>query len=247
MSRHALLLLAALSVASCKQASPEVLPIATTTSVEASGLLDRLMPAFETSSGLKTRVVVSGSGQALKLLERGDVDAVLTHDRIGEMLLVDRGVAERHEVMSNWFLLVGPAADPAGAKGKPIVEAFASIKSGGHPFVSRGDDSGTHRAELRLWKDAGGRPSPPAYREAGQGMGETLMMADELHAYALVDSATLTTFSSRVALVPLVTGDERLRNPYSVLWRTPSGKKFADWLRSDEARAMMPPLFEPAP
>lgn len=244
-----LLVAIAVLTVSCKATAPEqrVLPIATTTSVEASGLLDRLMPAFEKSSGMKTRVVVSGSGQAFKLLERGDVEAALTHDATGEKLLVERGVAERREIMSNWFVLVGPAGDTAGAKGKPVVEAFAAIRKSGQPFVSRGDDSGTHRAELRIWNDAGGRPVPPAYREAGQGMGETLTMADEVHAYALVDSATLTTFSQRVALVPLVTGEDRLRNPYSVLWRTPTGEKFATWLRSDEARAMMPPLFEPAP
>lgn len=247
MNRRVLLAAIALAAMSCKAAAPDVLPIATTTSVEASGLLDRLMPAFEKSSGTKTRVVVSGSGQAFKLLEQGDVEVALTHDAAGEALLVERGVAERREIMSNWFVLVGPAGDPAGAKGKPVTEAFAAIKKSGQPFVSRGDDSGTHRAELRIWSDAGGRPAPPAYREAGQGMAETLVMADELHAYALVDGATLATFSARIGLATLVTGEERLRNPYSVLWRTPAGGKFATWLRSDEARAMMPPLFEPAP
>jgi tungstate transport system substrate-binding protein len=223
------------------------LHVATTTSVEASGLLNRIVPAFENNAGLHLSVVAVGTGQALKLLEREDVGAVIVHDPEAEKAVVDRGVAERAEIMVNNFVLVGPASDPAHAKGRPIEDALRAIAASAQRFVSRGDDSGTHRAERRLWKAAGVQPAGTWYREVGQGMGETLTMANELAAYTLVDTATLSTFRARVTLVPLVSGDPRLRNPYSVLWRTPDGRALADWLRSGEARGLMQPLFEPVP
>jgi tungstate transport system substrate-binding protein len=221
------------------------LHVATTTSVEASGLLDRIVPAFENNTGVHLRVVAVGTGQALKLLERKDVGAVIVHDPDAEKAVVDRGVAERAEIMVNNFVLVGPASDPAHAKDRPIEDALRAIAASTQPFVSRGDDSGTHRAERRLWKAAAVEPAGAWYREVGQGMGQTLTMANELAAYTLVDTATLSTFQARVTLVPLVSGDPRLRNPYSVLWRTSDGRALADWLRSAEARALMKPLFEP--
>ncbi|MBI4508482.1 MAG: substrate-binding domain-containing protein [Deltaproteobacteria bacterium] len=223
------------------------LHVATTTSVEASGLLDRLVPLFQKRTAIRLHVVAVGTGQALRLLERGDVGAVITHDPDAEMSIVTRGLAKRVEIMQNNLILVGPPSDPAGARDRPIEDAFRSIAAGFHPFVSRGDDSGTHRAEKRLWKAAGAKPSAPAYREAGQGMGETLTMASEIGAYTLVDTATFATFRQKIRLVPLVDGDPRLRNPYSVLWTTDKGRELADWLRSDDARALMRPLFAPAP
>jgi tungstate transport system substrate-binding protein len=232
-------------VAACKDRGE--LHVATTTSVEASGLLDRMVPAFEKKTGLHLRVVAVGTGQALKLLEREDVGAVIVHDPDAEKAVVERGVAERAEIMANNFVLVGPASDPAHAKDKPIEDALRAIAASAQPFVSRGDDSGTHRSERRLWKAAAVEPAGTWYREVGQGMGQTLTMANELAAYTLVDTATLSTFRARVTLIPLVSGDPRLRNPYSVLWRTPDGRALAEWLRSEDARGLMRPLFEPLP
>ena len=241
--------LVALLIASfaCGCKSRRDLHVATTTSVEASGLLDRIVPAFENHAGIHLRVVAVGTGQALKLLERGDVGAVIVHDPDAEKAVVNRGIAERAEIMVNDFVLVGPASDPAHAKGRPIEDALRAIAGSAQLFVSRGDDSGTHRAERRLWKAAAVEPAGTWYREVGQGMGETLTMANELAAYTLVDTATLSTFRARVTLVPVVSGDPRLRNPYSVLWRTPDGRALADWLRSGEAHGLMQPLFTPIP
>ncbi len=232
-----------LAIAGC--GTRDTLPVATTTSVEASGVLPRLVAGYEKASGTHLRVVVVGSGQALALLERGDVEAALTHDPDGEQALVARGIAKRLPIMRNDFVLVGPPADPAGAKGKSVEAALRAIAEGGHRFLSRGDDSGTHRREKKLWQAIGVVPAPPAYREVGQGMGETLTMASEMGAYTLVDTATLATFRSRIRLTTLVAGDPRLANPYAALWRTRGGGRFAEWLRSAEARAIVRPLFTP--
>lgn len=236
-----------LGFAGCRSRRPGTLHIATTTTVEASGLLDRLVPAFEKASGIRLHAVVAGTGQALALLSRGDVEAALTHDPEGERALVERGVARRVEVMRNEFLLVGPAADPAGIHGRPVDDAMRAIAASGQPFVSRGDESGTHRAEKRLWKGAGvDPPRAPAYRETGQGAAQTLLVANERRAYTLVDNGTFGALGARVDLVPLVRGDPRMQNHYAVLWRSASGERFARFLQSGEARALMPPAFEPA-
>jgi tungstate transport system substrate-binding protein len=240
-------LIALIASFACACKARRDLHVATTTSVEASGLLDKIVPAFEKKTGLHMRVVAVGTGQALKLLERGDAGAVIVHDPDAEKAVVDRGVAERAEIMVNNFVLVGPASDPAHAKDRSIEDALRAIAASAQPFVSRGDDSGTHRSERRLWKAAAVEPAGTWYRAVGQGMGQTLTMANELAAYTLVDTATLATFRARVTLVPMVSGDPRLRNPYSVLWRTPDGRALADWLRSGDARELMKPLFEPLP
>jgi tungstate transport system substrate-binding protein len=247
MKRRCVLVALLIASLACGCKARRDLHVATTTSVEASGLLDRIVPAFESHAGIHLRVVAVGTGQALKLLERGDVGAVIVHDPDAEKTAVNRGIAERAEIMVNDFVLVGPASDPAHAKDRSIEDALRAIAGTAQLFVSRGDDSGTHRAERRLWKAAAVEPAGPWYREVGQGMGETLTMANELAAYTLVDTATLSTFRARVTLVPLVSGDPRLRNPYSVLWRTPDGRALADWLRSAEARGLMQPLFTPVP
>jgi tungstate transport system substrate-binding protein len=245
MTRRGFLIALLIASVACGSKERRELPVATTTSVEASGLLDKLVPAFEKKTGIHLRVVAVGTGQALKLLERNDAGAVIVHDPEAEKAVVDRGVAERAEIMVNNFVLVGPASDPAQAKDKSIEDALRAIAASAQPFVSRGDDSGTHRSERRLWKAAAVEPAGTWYREVGQGMGQTLTMANELAAYTLVDTATLSTFQARVTLVPLVSGDPRLRNPYSVLWNTPDGRALADWLRSEDARGLMKPLFEP--
>jgi tungstate transport system substrate-binding protein len=233
--------------AACARTAPRTIEVATTTSVEATGFLGRAAPAFEAKSGLRLRVLAVGTGQALRLLERGDVGAVITHDPEAEEKLAARGVAQRAVLMENGFVLVGPPEDPAQVKGLGLEAAFRALAEGRAAFVSRGDDSGTHRAEKRAWKYAGVEtPHAPPYRETGQGMGETLVIASELSAYTLVDSGTLATFARKIALVPLVQGDPRLKNIYSVLWRSAEGERFAAWLRSDEARGMMRPHFEPA-
>jgi tungstate transport system substrate-binding protein len=235
-----------LVVAAACTPAPRTLQVGTTTSVEASGLLATLQPVYERESGLRLRFIVVGSGQALRLLERGDVEGAITHDPEGEKKLVERGVAQRKVLMHNEFVLLGPAEDPARVRGMDAVQAFGALASAGAPFVSRGDDSGTHRAEKRLWEAAGATTPWPGYRETGQGMGETLVVAGELSSYTLVDSSTLLTFRSRVDLTVLARGDARLQNSYSALWRTEAGERFATWLGGDEARALMRPLFEPA-
>lgn len=207
-----------------------------------------IAPALATDTGLKLRLLPVGSGQAMALLEKGEVDAAITHDPEGEQAFVARDTAwRRAPIMSNRFLVIGPEKDPAGVRGKDVAEAFRLLRRA--PFVSRGDDSGTHRAEKRFWSLAGGPHAGEGYRETGQGMGETLGVADELLAYTLTDSATLAAYAGKLDLVPLVEGDPRLLNHYSILWKDPSpaAERLATWLRSDRAKALMPPGFDPAP
>jgi tungstate transport system substrate-binding protein len=195
-----------------------VLRLATTTSTRDSGLLDVLLPVFEEASACRVDVIAVGTGAALKLGESGDVDAALVHARSAEKVFMNAGHGIRHEpVMHNYFLIAGPADDPAGARGRDTVAALKTIAAGKHRFVSRGDDSGTHKRERSLWKTAGGQPEWEGYVESGQGMGPTLVMADEMNAYVLTDEGTWLKQSGKFRLVPLVTEAADLRNPYSVM------------------------------
>jgi len=231
--------------------SPPVrLRLATTTSTDNSGLLEAVLPAFERAHNIKVDVIPVGTGKALKLGERGDVDVVLVHAPEAEKAFVAAGYGvDRRYVMYNDFVLLGPAHDPAGVRG--VVEAaevFRLIGEAGAPFVSRGDDSGTHRKEMHLWSVAGVSPSGPWYIEAGQGMGATLTMADEKRAYTLSDRGTYLTFKDKMELVPVFEEASELANPYHVILvnrdRHPhvhfaEAGVFADWLTSAEAQDLI--------
>ena len=227
------------------------LTLASTTSTNDSGLFDAILPRFEAESGIQVRVVAVGTGQALELGRRGDADVLLVHDRASEDAFLAEGHALfRRDVMYNDFVIVGPNADPASVRGRqPAAAALAKIAEREAPFVSRGDDSGTHKAELRLWKAAGVDPRSASgrwYREVGSGMGATLNVANELPAYTLADRATWLAFQKRDALAVLVQGDPALRNPYGVLVVAPArhphvkvelATRFADWLTGPAGRA----------
>jgi tungstate transport system substrate-binding protein len=219
--------------------------IASTTSTEQSGLFGHLLPALEKATGIKVRVVALGTGQALDTARRGDADVAFVHDQAAEEKFVAEGAGvKRHAVMYNDFVVVGPKNDPAGAKGSNVTQALSTIASSGQPFVSRGDKSGTHAAELRYWKAAGVdvvTAKPASYKECGCGMGPALMMAASTNGYALTDRGTWLAFKNRGDLAVLVEGDQRLFNQYGVILVNPAkhphvkkeaGQAFIDWLVS---------------
>lgn len=242
-----LLLIAGLRQASL--AEEKFITVASTTSTEQSGLFGHLLPLFTRKTGIEVRVVAQGTGQALQTARRGDADVVLVHDPASEMTFVEEGYGvKRYPVMYNDFVLVGPAADPAGIKGMTDAPAaLAKIAAAEAVFASRGDDSGTHKAELRLWKAAGLTPPKGQawYREAGSGMGPTLNTAAGLAAYALTDRGTWLAFANKQDLVIIVEGDARLRNQYGAILVDPRkyrhvkaewGQAFIDWLISPEGQ-----------
>ncbi len=217
--------------------------VASTTSTEQSGLFSHLLPEFKKATGIDVKVVAVGSGQAIDMARRGDADVLFTHDLPAEEKFVADGfAAQRHPVMYNDFILVGPKADPAGARGKDIAEALKKVAAVNAPFISRGDKSGTHAAELRYWSQAGlpaGRGS--GYRECGCGMGQALNMAASTSGYVLADRGTWLNFRNRSELAVLVAGDQRLFNQYGVMAVSPAkhphvkaaaARKFVDWLVS---------------
>jgi tungstate transport system substrate-binding protein len=198
--------------------------LATTTSTDNSGLLQVLLPAFERDTGYGVHTIAVGTGKALALVRNGDVDVVLVHARAAEERFVAEGFGEgRHPVMRNAFLLVGPAQDPAGIRGMPdAAAALSQIALTRARFVSRGDDSGTHKRERALWRSAGVRPAGDWYLVAGQGMGKVLQMAAGLDAYTLVDGGTWLAYRDKIPLQTLVQGDPQLNNPYSVIAVNPA-------------------------
>ena len=225
--------------------------VASTTSTEQSGLFKHLLPVFEKKTGIQVRVVALGTGQALDMGRRGDADVVFVHAKeLEEKFHADGFGLQRHEVMYNDFILVGPKSDPAKVAGtKDIVAALQRIKAASAPFASRGDKSGTHYAELQLWKAAGvdlERDKGPWYRETGSGMGPTLNTASGMNAYALADRGTWLSFRNRGELVVAVEGDQRLFNQYGVMLVNPirhphvkkdMGQAFVDWIVSAEGQA----------
>ncbi|MCX8071045.1 MAG: substrate-binding domain-containing protein [Candidatus Binatia bacterium] len=225
--------------------APREVFLATTSSVENSGLLAFLLPQFERTSGVRVRVLPVGSGQALELAGRGDADVVLTHAPSLEEEALARGVvAEPRVVMENEFVLVGPPNDPAHITGlDDIAKAMATIAAEGQPFVSRGDRSGTHTAELNLWARAEVRPSGPWYLEAGQGMGAALMMSAERRAYTLTDWATFLAYRNRERLRVLVRNKPPLRNVYRIFL---SKRGDAPSARQEAARQLILWLTSPA-
>jgi tungstate transport system substrate-binding protein len=221
--------------------------VASTTSTEQSGLFRHLLPIFEQKTGIQVRVVALGTGQALDMGKRGDADVVFVHARALEEKFVAEGYGvKRFEVMYNDFILVGPKSDPAGIGGsKDIVVALKKILQSRAAFASRGDNSGTHFAELELWKAAGidiAREKGPWYRDTGSGMGPTLNIASGMNAYALADRGTWLSFKNRGNLAISVEGDKRLFNQYGVILvnkahvKKELGQRFIDWLISTEGQ-----------
>ena len=197
----------------------QLVRLATTTSTENSGLLDALLPRFEAASGYRVHVIAVGTGKALRMGRDGDVDVVLVHAPAAEQRFVDLGFGEqRLPVMFNDFVLVGPHTDPAGlAQAADAADAMARISASRATFVSRGDDSGTYKKERLLWKQADLIPEGAWYREAGQGMGKVLQMADEMDAYTLTDRGTWLAYRDKSRLKVTFEGDEGLFNPYSII------------------------------
>ena len=236
------LLVSALGLA---QAQDRFIVMASTTSTEQSGLFKHLLPRFKQASGIDVRVVAVGTGQALNNGRRGDADIVFVHDTTAENKFVAEGFSTRRQnVMYNDFVLVGPASDPAGVKGKDIAAALKKLATTPATFISRGDKSGTHAAELRLWKAAGidlAARKPAGYKECGCGMGPALNMGSSVNGYVLSDRGTWLSFKNRGELKILVEGDRSLFNQYGVMVVNPTvfphvkadlAQRFADWVVS---------------
>jgi tungstate transport system substrate-binding protein len=211
---------------SAAQADERFITLSSTTSTQDSGLFGYILPIFKAAAGLSVHVVAVGTGQALAIGERGDADALLVHDRVGEDKFVAEGFGiDRRDVMYNDFVIVGPKSDPAHIRGlKDARKALRQIAAVAAPFASRGDDSGTNRMELRLWKSVGIQPDPRGgwYRDLGQGMGTTLNIAAAMDAYTLTDRATWANFKNRQNLEILTEGDPALFNPYGSILVNPA-------------------------
>jgi tungstate transport system substrate-binding protein len=226
------------------------LRIASTTSTEATGLFGYLLPAFERQCKCKVSVIAVGTGKALKLGENGDVDIVVVHSRADEDKFVAQGFGvDRRDVMYNDFVVVGPKSDPAHVReAASAMEAMKRIPDSGQTFVSRGDDSGTHKKELLLWKAAKVQPDGAWYLSAGQGMSEVLLIANERAAYTLSDRSTYTALIKRIDLELLFSGDSALYNPYGVIAVNPArfpevnyslAKQFIDWITAQEGQQLI--------
>ncbi len=231
-------------------AMADVVRLATTTSTVASGLLDNILPEFTRETAVEVHVIAVGTGKALRMGADGDVDVVLVHAPEAEQKFVADGSGiDRRAVMYNEFLIVGPESDPAQIRGEAQAStALQKIQRTDSPFVSRGDDSGTHKKELSLWRDAGVKPEGRWYMEAGQGMGKVLQMAGELNAYTLVDEGTWIKQGPKTRLVELSRGDERLFNPYGIIAVNPqlhphtayeNAIKLVDWMTGIDGQRLI--------
>ena len=246
-SLRAVALVASAFVATLSIAQTSPIVMASTTSTEQSGLFTYLLPEFKKASGIDVKVVAVGTGQAIDMGRRGDADVLFVHDQVAEEKVVAEGFAvKRFPVMYNDFVLIGPAADPAKTKGKDIVEALKKLNTANANFVSRGDKSGTHAAELRYWKAAGietpaDKPAFAGYKACGCGMGPALNIASSTGAYVMADRGTWLSFKNRGDLAVLVEGDTKLFNQYGVMvvnpakhpqTKTVEAQKFVDWVIS---------------
>lgn len=234
----------------CVVSAQKYIVVSSTTSTENSGLFKHILPIFKQKTGIEVRVIAQGTGQALDMGKRGDCEVVFVHNKGAELKMVKQGwFVQRHDVMYNDFVVVGPKSDPAKIAGmKDAVAALIKIHDMKAPFASRGDRSGTHSAELRLWRAAKIDPAQGKgrwYREAGSGMGATLNTASGMNAYALTDRGTWSSFRNRGELTILVEGDKRLYNQYGVMLVNPArhghvkqalGEAFIDWLTSAEGQ-----------
>jgi tungstate transport system substrate-binding protein len=245
----ALLMTAAMLLAPQAFAQDKSIVVASTTSTQDSGLFGYLLPIVKQKLGIEVKVLAQGTGQALDTARRGDADVVFVHARSAEEKFLAEGFGvKRYPVMYNDFVLIGPKNDPAGVHGKDIIAALQTIKAKAAPFISRGDRSGTHIAELALWQQAGidvAKDKGPWYKEIGQGMGAALNMASASNAYVLSDRGTWLAFKNRGDLDVIVAGDRRLFNQYGVMLVNPAkhphvkkelGQQFIDWLVSPEGQ-----------
>ena len=230
-------------VGACGAPEPGTLEIATTTSVQNSGLLDHMLPAFEREAGLRIHVHAAGSGRALQMLANRSVDAVISHAPEAERRLLSQHAAWSYrKIAYNWFVVVGPASDPADVRGvSNAVDAFRRIADSGAAFISRGDASGTHERENALWQAAGRRPRAERLVVSGRSMAQALRHADEAQAYTLTDAPTFWQLRGGLELETLFEGDPRLLNSYAVIHRSdqPDASAFATWLSSDSGRARL--------
>jgi tungstate transport system substrate-binding protein len=253
-TRRSLFVLAAtiaLAAAFPARAQDKSIIVASTTSTQDSGLFGHILPLFKAKAGIDVKVVAQGTGQALDTGRRGDADVLFVHAKaLEEKFVADGFGVKRYPVMYNDFVLIGPKSDPAGIKGmSDVAKALQAIKAKEAPFISRGDRSGTHIAELDLWKAAGtdiGKEKGPWYKEIGQGMGAALNTASAANAYVLADRGTWLSFKNRSDLDTLVAGDKRLFNQYGVILVNPArhphvkkdlGQAFIDWLVSPEGQS----------
>ncbi|MCB1857996.1 MAG: substrate-binding domain-containing protein [Gammaproteobacteria bacterium] len=238
-----------LGIAAAETTAPP-LRMATTTSTENSGLLNMLLPTFEKETGISVHVIAVGTGKALRMGQDGDVDLVLVHAPGAEKAFVEAGYGiDRREVMYNDFVIVGPAADPAGVSGSlDATEAMRRIANKPSVFISRGDDSGTHKKELTLWKSLGTAPDGDWYREAGQGMGKVLQMAGELEGYTLTDRGTWLAYQDKSPLKIRFEGDPRLFNPYGIIAVNPArypdinyagATRLIEWITSSHGQELI--------
>ncbi len=244
---------ATLSIAQAQSSSAAIV-MASTTSTEQSGLFTTLLPEFKKATGIDVKIVAVGTGQAIDMGRRGDADVLFVHDQVAEEKIVAEGFAiKRFPVMYNDFVLIGPAADPARVKGKDIAEALKKLSAANANFISRGDKSGTHAAELRYWKTAGietpsDKPAFGNYKACGCGMGPALNIASSSGAYVLADRGTWLSFKNRAGLAVLVEGDTRLFNQYGVMVVNPAkhpqtkvleAQKFVDWVTSPAGQGVI--------
>jgi tungstate transport system substrate-binding protein len=241
------LALAASAFLAVPAAQAQNIVMASTTSTEQSGLFSHLLPAFKQASGIEIKVVAMGTGQALDMARRGDADVLFVHDKPAEEKFVAEGYGvQRFEVMYNDFVLIGPKSDPVGVKGQDIVAGLKKLAAANAGFISRGDKSGTHAAELRFWKAADLDNKGSGYKECGCGMGPALNIAAGSHAYVLSDRGTWLNFKNRGDLTILVEGDKRMFNQYGVMVVNPAkhphvkhaqAQKFVDWVISPAGQA----------
>ena len=245
-------LLVAFSILVMGQASADesLLKLATTTSTANSGLMDLLLPKFTGETGIDVHLIAVGTGKALRLGREGDVDIVLVHARAAENAFVDAGYGvDRADVMYNDFIIVGPETDPAGAsKSNSVAEVLQHIHASEKPFISRGDDSGTHKRELILWQSASKSPGGSWYREVGQGMGKTLQIANEVDGYTMTDRGTWLAYESKLDIQLLFEGDPPLFNPYGIIAVNPERQpdvnypgaiKLIKWMTSPAVQKMI--------